>query len=130
MKGRNFRKSFANETQYNRERRNTNNRLRNQELRSVESVERNEIRLEANRLRNRASRATENPDDLRVRLEKNRERASTSRENETHDNKRARLNGNRVRATTSRQNAWSNLNLEAFNYDTNTDYRFDFFYIN
>lgn len=82
------------ETPYDRE-----NRLNTNQ--ALETPNSRENRLELNRLRNRESRAAETLNQYEIRLQINRERASTSR-----------------------QTMRSDLKLESFNYNRETEYRY------
>lgn len=77
----------------------------------------------------REKRLNESPYNRSIRLESNRIRNQESRQVESSRHRSVRLSQNRKRISTTRNMDFTNLNLEAFNYNKIYDYRFVNIYI-
>lgn len=96
------------------------NRLRNSQARSSESLEERNTRLRANRLRNSQARLTESVEERNTRLESVRLRTSQARSSESIEERQTRLDRRRVNNAAAGRN--TELSLAAFRYNSSFDY--------
>lgn len=97
------------------------------QTRAAESFGMTENRHEADRSRVQALRATESTDTTRNRREADRSRAQTSRAAESIDMRENRREAERLRARKSnaiKVSKYEELNLAAFHYNSQYDYRY------
>lgn len=114
----------ANESTAQYEYRCEKDRLTHKALRSTEKLEMRAIRMESDRLAHHISRASETTNERKIRHETDRLSHKIARTLESQDITKARLLKCRERASTSRKAMWSDLNLEAFNYNKSLNYKY------
>lgn len=106
-----------------RDNRLENNRKRIHNVRCNESQETRTLRLEKMQLRYKKTFATENQKERSDRLERTKMRNKKVRANENQKEHELRIEKVRNRASTARREIWTKLNLEAFNYKEDIDYK-------